>query len=95
MSDLSLAQRGFVHGRQASMTITIPGLKDPSGSPLEVTEVYEIDEVGDMWLSARPLDDENVLVFGEHPLALFEITKLVLCPQADVADAVNPLVRAL
>jgi hypothetical protein len=92
---LSLNELGFVHGRRASMTVVIPGLNGPDGKPLELTEVYVVEEVGDGWVSARPLDDENLLIFGEHPLALFEITKLVLCPQVGLESAVNPLVRSL
>lgn len=92
---LSLNELGFAHGRRASMTVVIPGLNDTHGKPLELTEVYEIDEVADGFITARPLDDENLVYFGDHPLALFEITKLVLCPQAGLAEALNPLIRPL
>ena len=94
-TSMSLNELGFTHGRRASMTVVIPGLNDTQGKPLELTEVYEIDEVGDGFITARPLDDENLVYFGEHPLALFEITKLVLCPQTGLAEALNPLVRPL
>lgn len=92
---LPLTELGFAHGRRASMTVVIPGLNDAQGKPVELTEVYEIDEVGDGFITARPLDDPNLVYFGDHPLALFEITKLVLCPQAGLVEAVSPLVRPL